>query len=78
MEKLLEYAGIKLDVPPDSYDNISMMSEKEIQTWVEEEMSELYWKFRDDLTDEGGERIKEELDYTGKLIVKIINKHITA
>ena len=55
-----------------------MMSEKEIQNWVEEEMSELYWKFRDDLSDEGGERIKEELDYTGKLIVKIINKHITA
>ena len=49
----------------------------EIECWVEQEMSELYWKFRDDVDDEGGERIKEELDYTSKLIVKIINKHKT-
>ena len=54
-----------------------MMSEKEIQTWVQEATSELYWKFRDDVDDEGGERIKEELDFTSKLIVKIINKHKT-
>ena len=53
------------------------MEIKEIEGWVEEEMSQLYWKFRDDLDDEGGERIKEELDYTSKLIVKIINKHKT-
>ena len=53
------------------------MEIKEIEGWVEEEMSQLYWKFRDDLDDEGGERIKEELDYTSKLIVKIISKHKT-
>ena len=53
------------------------MEIKEIEGWVEEEMSQLYWKFRDDVDDEGGERIKEELDYTSKLIVKIINKHKT-
>ena len=78
MEKPLEYAGIKLDVPPDSYDNISMMSEKEIQTWVSEATSELYWKFRDDLTDEGAERVKEELEYLEKSLVKIVGKHLTA
>ena len=77
-EKPLEYAGIKLDVPPDSYDNISMMSEKEIQAWVQEATSELYWKFRDDLDDEGAERVKEEQDYLEKSLVKIVGKHITA
>ena len=53
------------------------MEIKEIEGWVEEEMSALYWKFRDDVDDEGGERLKEELDFTSKLIVKIINKHKT-
>ena len=77
MEKPLLSAGIKLDVPPDSYDNISMMSEKEIQIWVQEATSELYWKFRDDLDDEGAERVKEELDYLEKTLVKIVGKHIT-
>ena len=63
MEKPLLSVGIKLDVPPDSYDNISMMSEKEIENWVRDEMSALYWKFRDDIDDEGGERLVDELDY---------------
>ena len=67
---------IKLEVPLNrSYNN--SMEIKEIEGWVEEEMSALYWKFRDDVDDEGGERIKEELDFTSKLIVKIINKHKT-
>ena len=67
---------IKLEVPLiRSYNN--SMEIKEIEGWVEEEMSALYWKFRDDVDDEGGERIKEELDFTSKLIVKIINKHKT-
>ena len=66
----------QLEVPPNiNYNKI--MEIKEIEGWVEEEMSELFWKFRDDVDDEGGERIKEELDYTSKLIVKIINKHKT-
>ena len=65
-----------LDFPLNLADNNSMEI-KEIEGWVEQEMSELYWKFRDDVDDEGGERIKEELDYTSKLIVKIINKHKT-
>jgi len=66
----------KLEIPPKRSDNNSMEI-KEIEGWVEEEMSALYWKFRDDVDDEGGERLKEELDFTSKLIVKIINKHKT-
>ena len=65
-----------LDIPPNINYNYCMEI-KEIEGWVEEEMSQLYWKFRDDVDDEGGERIKEELDFTSKLIVKIINKHKT-
>jgi len=55
-----------------------MMSEKEIENWVRDEMSILYWKFRDDVDDEGGERLVDELDYVEKKLVKIISKHITA
>ena len=54
------------------------MEIKEIEGWVEEEMSELWWKFANDLDDEGQERLKEELEYVEKKIVGIINKHITA
>ena len=53
------------------------MEIKEIEGWVEEEMNQLYWNFRDDVDDEGAERIKEELEFTSKVIVKIINKHKT-
>jgi len=65
-----------LDVPLIRSHNTSMEI-KEIEGWVEEEMTEFWWKFADDLDDEGQERLKEELDYTSKLIVKIINKHKT-
>ncbi len=53
------------------------MEIKEIEGWVEEEIVEFWWKFADDLDDEGQERLREELEFTGKLIVKIINKHKT-
>ena len=55
-----------------------MMSKEEVQSWVRDEMSALYWKFRDDVDDEGGERLVDELDYTEKKLVEIISKHITA
>jgi hypothetical protein len=54
------------------------MNESEIKGWVEEGTSELYWKFRDDLDDEGAERVQEELDYVQKVLVKIIKKHQTS
>ena len=55
-----------------------MMSEKEIQSWVSDEMVKLWWTFADDLEDEGQERMKEELEYLEPIMVKIIKKHITA
>ena len=53
------------------------MNERDIKGWVEHELSELYWKFRDDVDDNGGERIGEELDYIKPILVKIINEHKT-
>ena len=73
---LMDGIQIMLVVPRNRSYNTSMEI-KEIEGWVEEEMNALYWKFRDDVDDEGAERIKEELEFTSKLIVKIINKHKT-
>ena len=73
---LMDGIQIMLVVPRNRSYNTSMEI-KEIEGWVEEEMNQLYWKFRDDVDDEGGERLKEELEFTSKLIVKIINKHKT-
>jgi len=68
--------SIMLEVPRIWIYNNSMEI-KEIEGWVEEEIVEFWWKFADDLDDEGQERLREELEFTGKLIVKIINKHKT-
>ena len=54
-----------------------IMEIKEIEGWVSEELVELWWKFADDLDDEGQERLREELDYVEKRIVGIIEKHKT-
>ncbi len=54
------------------------MNENEIRMWVKEKMSEVYWEFRDDIDDEGGKRLEEELDCVEMKIVRIIEKHITA
>jgi hypothetical protein len=53
------------------------MEIKEIESWVEEEIVELWWKFADDVDDEGQKRLREELDYIEKRIVGIIDKHKT-
>lgn len=42
---------------------------------VEENMSKLYWEYRDDLTDEGGERLQEELDYLKTQVINILEKY---
>jgi len=73
---LMDGIQIMLVVPRNRSYNTSMEI-KEIEGWVEEEMNQLYWKFRDDVDDEGGARLTEELEFTSKLIVKIINKHKT-
>jgi hypothetical protein len=53
------------------------MNENEVSMWVKEEMGELFWKFREDVDDEGGMRLEEELEYLEGKIIKIINKHKT-
>jgi len=53
------------------------MEIKEIEGWVQEEIVEFWWKFANDLDDEGQERLREELDYVEMRIVAIIDKHKT-
>ncbi len=53
------------------------MMDDELRMWVKEKMSEVYWEFRDDVDDEGGKRLEEELDYVEMKIVEIIRKHST-
>ena len=53
------------------------MEIRDIEGWVDDEIHTLYWNFRDDLDDEGGARLNEELDYLKPILVKIINKHKT-
>ena len=42
---------------------------------VEDRMSELYWCYRDDLDDEGGKRLQEELDYLKTSLINILEKY---
>ena len=42
---------------------------------VEDKMSKLYWEYRNDLTDEGGERLEEELDYLKTTLIRILEKY---
>ena len=42
---------------------------------VEDKMSELYWEYRDDLNDEGGKRLEEELDYLKTKVINILEKY---
>jgi hypothetical protein len=42
---------------------------------VEERMSEVYWNYRDDLDDEGGKRLQEELDYLKTNLINILEKY---
>ena len=42
---------------------------------VEDKMSELYWEYRNDLDDEGGKRLEEELDYLKTQVINILEKY---
>ena len=42
---------------------------------VEHSMSDLYWTYRDDLSDEGGKRLQEELDYLKTHLINILEKY---
>ena len=42
---------------------------------VEDKLSELYWEYRDDLSDEGALRLDEELKYLKTQLVNILEKY---
>ena len=42
---------------------------------VEQSISDLYWTYRDDLSDEGGKRLQEELDYLKTHLINILEKY---
>ena len=42
---------------------------------VEDKLSELYWEYRDDLNDEGAQRLDEELKYLRNNIINILEKY---
>ena len=65
-----------LEVPPKRDDNNSML-DREIRMWVKEEMGELYWKFRDDIDDEGGKKLEEEIGKFEMVLVDVMKKHLT-
>ena len=50
-------------------DKIALMAD------IDTKMSELYWEYRDDLTDEGGERLEEELDYLKTTLIRILERY---
>tara|TARA_B100000700_G_C14234841_1_gene485350 strand:+ start:128 stop:301 length:174 start_codon:yes stop_codon:yes gene_type:complete len=42
---------------------------------VEDKMSKIYWEYRNDLNDEGGKRLEEELDYLKTQVINILEKY---
>jgi len=68
----------KLEVPLKRSDNSYMLNQEDKQVLmadVEDRMSELYWCYRDDLDDEGGKRLQEELDYLKTNLINILEKY---
>ncbi len=55
-----------------------MMNESERRNWIQEGISEFYWKYRDDLTDNGGHQLMEELDKLEARMQYILKNEITA
>ena len=55
-----------------------MMNESERTDWIQEGISEFYWKYRDDLTDNGGYQLKEELEKLEARMYYILKNEMTA
>ena len=55
-----------------------MMNESERRNWIQEGISEFYWKYRDDLTDNGGYQLKEELDKLEARMYYILKNEMSA
>jgi len=54
------------------------MNESEKRNWIQEGISEFYWKYRDDLTDQGAEQLMEELDKIEARMQYILKNEMTA
>ena len=68
---------VKLEVPPIWIYNYSMLDKKDKQVLmsdVEESMSELYWAYRDDMSDEGGKEMEKVINSTRDQIINILEK----
>ena len=55
-----------------------MMNESEKRNWIQEGISEFYWKYRDDLTDNGGDQLMEELDKLEARMQYILKNEMSA
>ena len=68
----------KLEVPQKRSDNTCMMNESEKRNWIQEGISEFYWKYRDDLTDNGGDQLMKELDKLEARMQNILKNEMSA
>ena len=67
----------KLEVPPKFRHNSYMLNQQDkqvIMSDVEQSMSDLYWTYRDDLSDEGGEELNKVITKTRDEIINILEK----
>ena len=73
----MEIKSILLDVPPKFRHNSYMLNKQDkqvIMSDVEQSMSDLYWTYRDDLSDEGGEELNKVITKTRDEIINILEK----
>jgi hypothetical protein len=69
---------ILLEVPLKRSDNNCMMNESEKRNWILEGTSELYWKYRDDLTDKGALQLEKALNKFEDELEVILKNEMTA
>ena len=66
-----------LEVPRIRSYNYIMLNQQDkqvIMSDVEESMSELYWTYRDDMSDEGGKEMEKVINKTRDEIINILEK----
>ena len=66
-----------LDIPGIRHYNDIMLNQKDKQVMmsdVEESMSQLYWTYRDDMSDEGGKEMEKVIAKTRDEIINILEK----
>ena len=53
---------------------LNQQDKQVIMSDVEESMSELYWTYRDDMSDEGGKEMEKVINKTRDEIINILEK----